>query len=485
MVGRLVKSKYRVRARLGAGGFGVVVLANQVQGEIDLGEVVLKFLHGEVAQNPSVRRRFINEARATRKIRSPHVVKVFDLDFDEQGLPFMVMEYLEGVSLQELMQRRGKLSPHRVFRIGLQVANALEESHRAGIIHRDLKPDNLLMLGDRSDDFVKVLDFGIARVPSARGTLTHTFMGTPRYMPPEQILQQEIDGGVDIYALGVILYECLSGRPPIQAMTPMEYLQLNLSARPTPLRQLCPDMPVPLEHLLEEMMAKSRADRPASMARVEQRLRTVGVANGWIPEDTGKHEIRGAEIHGRIIVESGTGEDEADDELHLQAPAPPAAVSTVLSQAADERVPAAGGARANDPLASVPGEATRAERSLLGRSLPWKLVAAAAVVLLGTVAVLALSRVLSGRQGLAQSTRVGRPRPDPLQPASGRAGRLDARPRANAAAARVSLDAAPVLPAAGTAPGRTAQPGRARQPERKQPRRPSRDDDYGEASGGL
>ena len=274
-VGRLVQQKYRLLERLGSGGFAVVYRATQLQGELDLGQVALKFLRPQMAENESVRRRFINEARAARKVGSPHAVKVFDLGFDEEGVPFMAMEYLGGRSLEREVSQRGVLPAARVVEIGLQVAGALAECHGLGIIHRDLKPDNLILLEGQDGDFVKVLDFGIARVPDPDGTVTHTLMGTPQYMPPEQILQKKIDGGVDIFALGVILYECLTGRAPIPAETPMAYLQLNINSTPTPLRQVRPELSADLESLLGKMMAKDRDHRPTSMGDVALRLKAI------------------------------------------------------------------------------------------------------------------------------------------------------------------------------------------------------------------
>ena len=274
-MGRLVQQKYRLLERLGSGGFAVVYRATQLQGELDLGEVALKFLRPHMAENESVRRRFINEARAARKVGSPHAVKVFDLGFDEEGVPFMAMEYLRGRSLEREVSQRGVLPAARVVEIGLQVAAALAECHGLGIIHRDLKPDNLILLEGQDGDFVKVLDFGIARVPDPDGTVTHTLMGTPQYMPPEQILQTKIDGGVDIFALGVILYECLTGRAPIPAETPMQYLQLNINSTPTPLRQVRSELSADLESLLGKMMAKDRDHRPTSMGDVALRLKAI------------------------------------------------------------------------------------------------------------------------------------------------------------------------------------------------------------------
>jgi|GEM_PF-4235274 hypothetical protein len=159
------------------------------------------------------------------------------------------------------------------------------------MVHRDLKPENLLVIGDAKRDFIKVLDFGVVRAPSFYKTLTGAIVGTPRYMPPEQIHQEEIDGRADIYALGVILFECLSGKPPIAATSSMEYLHLNLYANPSLLSTHWPDVPPALDRLLSQMMAKSRDDRPATMAAVGSALQEIAVAKGWIGEATGRHRI--------------------------------------------------------------------------------------------------------------------------------------------------------------------------------------------------
>ena len=285
-IGRIVAQKYRLEERLGAGGMAAVFRAVQIHGTQELGGVVLKFLHAELAQAPSLRARFVAEARAAREVTSPHVVKVFDLGFDGDGSPFLVMEFLEGESLSELLQRTPALPPPRALRIALQVAGAMDQCHKKRIVHRDLKPGNILLLHDREGDFVKVIDFGIARVPRSDGQVTHTLMGTPRYMPPEQLLQQEIDGRVDVYALGVILFEMLTGEPPIQARTPMEYVQLNLQAPPRRLRDVRPGLPAALDDLVLRMLAKSAADRPPTMGHVYTELRAIAVKSAWMSDDS-------------------------------------------------------------------------------------------------------------------------------------------------------------------------------------------------------
>jgi serine/threonine-protein kinase len=287
-IGRIVNGKYRLEARLGAGGFGRLFRARQVHGEVDLGDVVLKFLLPEREGDLCARRRLLDEVRAARSVQSPHVVKVFDVDFDEEGQPFLVMESLHGESLHDLLARERALAPMRALRLAMQVASALEECHQAGVVHRDLKPQNLLVLSSsRGEDFAKVLDFGIARLPSARAGSTARLAGTPPYMAPEQIRGEPVDGGADIFALGVILYECLCGAPPIDAETPSAYYELNVSVTPRPLREREPSLPGALERLIGRMLAKRRVDRPPSMADVEARLRAIAAEAGWLARGTG------------------------------------------------------------------------------------------------------------------------------------------------------------------------------------------------------
>ncbi len=415
-LGRTINKKYLLKRRLGAGGFAQVFLAEQLQEGIELGEVVLKFLHQSMAAHQSVRRRFINEARAARKIRSPHAVKVFDLGFDEDGTPYMVMEYLEGDNLDQLLAKEGTLTPQRVFNLGLQVAGALEECHNIGIIHRDLKPDNLLILLGRHKDFVKVLDFGIARVPQADGTLTHTLMGTPRYMPPEQILQQEMDGGVDIFALGVILYECLTGRAPIPATTPMEYLKLNVLRDPIPLREVRRDLPEDLEQLLSRMMAKERADRPNSMADVEQRLRAIGLAHGWVARPSGEMRVaspigEGDTLSLREASVPGAGDPGAAVDAHGATQAVVTPLQGVIAEASSEegpdtvKDPVQPDAVSGPVLAAGP-ETRRAERELYGSGLKKKLMLVVLFLLLGAGVggVMALTRSRSKDEQTPQAS---------------------------------------------------------------------------------
>ena len=488
-VGRLVDDKYRLVRRLGAGGFALVFLARQVQGDVDLGEVVLKYLQQSMADNESVRRRFTNEARAARKVGSPHVVKVFDLGFDETGLPYMVMEYIQGESLDAVM-KPGPMDGARVVHIGLQVAGALEECHQAEIIHRDLKPDNLMLLSGRDGDFVKVLDFGIARVPSKDGPVTKTIMGTPRYMPPEQILQQGIDAGADIFALGVILFECLTGRSPITCKNSMEYLHKNLTESPTPLREVCPQMPAALEALLLRMMAKDRPDRPASMADVELRLRSIGEQQGWI---SGKGRTRS-----RVSTEEVDPSAETIDPSAETIPPPSTESSGLWVDDLDLPEEERGTRSAERGTGSAEPGALDDTRAALEHSETLPMIgelqpSRKPVMLVGLAALAALAA------GLWLWAPWQHPGPAPSPPGEGEIDNQARPDKVNVAqpgetATRPDTGASPDAgskpadsrPAPEAAAGKRAHPGKKRLP-RKNPgkKRPRKKDEWGKEEGGL
>ena len=426
-------------------------------------------MHQNLAQNESIRKRFINEARAARQVRSPHAVKMFDLGFDEDGTPYLVMEYLEGESLEEILRGSGRLSPARTFRIGLQVAGALDECHGKGIIHRDLKPDNLLLLPGRGEDFTKVLDFGIARVPDKDGTVTHTVMGTPRYMPPEQIMMEEMDGGVDIFALGVILYECLAGRPPIVASTPMAYMQLNVSTAPTPLREVRPDLPAELEALLNMMMSKERGARPQSMADVERRLLAMGKARGWVAGTTG--ELQAGEL--------GSSTSRLDQGGMVSGNTLPMGGNQV-SMALEETLP--------------PGESKKVELAeedtsysvVMPRRRPWLILGllAAALLVAGGLFYKLYDSEISAPEPAAPVART--------MPATAPPPAPDIGVGSDVTQVALAPDQGPDRQAAPVKRASRAKPQRRKPPGPKAPARPSPaptsgdvDDEYGERSGGL
>ncbi|MBI5499462.1 MAG: serine/threonine protein kinase [Deltaproteobacteria bacterium] len=289
-IGRVVNGKYRIDKRLSAGGFGTVFLSMQVHGGIEMGRVILKFLHPEHTQDANLRKRFLTEVKTARELINPHIVRVFDLDYDTDGSPFMVQEFIEGDGLDEILQREKRLHPGKALKIAIQVAEGMAEAHRKQIIHRDLKPENLRL--QEGTGLLKILDFGIARVTTTRGTATNSFVGTPRYMPPEQIKQQGLDNGVDIFALGVITFEMLAGQPPIRTeQSELEYIHLNLIQDPRRLREVLDDCPVELSDFVHSMMEKDRARRPKDMDSVVQTLTEIAAQHGWGDDTTGRFRL--------------------------------------------------------------------------------------------------------------------------------------------------------------------------------------------------
>ncbi|MBI5487150.1 MAG: serine/threonine protein kinase [Deltaproteobacteria bacterium] len=289
-IGRVVNGKYRIDKRLSAGGFGTVFLSMQVHGGIEMGRVILKFLHPEHTQDANLRKRFLTEVKTARELINPHIVRVFDLDYDTDGAPFMVQEFIEGDGLDEILQREKRLHPGKALKVAIQIAEGMAEAHRKQIIHRDLKPENLRL--QEGTGLLKILDFGIARVTTTRGTATNSFVGTPRYMPPEQIKQQALDNGVDIFALGVITFEMLAGQPPILTeQSELEYIHLNLIQDPRRLRDLLEDCPLELSDFVYSMMEKDRTRRPKDMDSVVRTLTEIASQHGWGDETTGRFRL--------------------------------------------------------------------------------------------------------------------------------------------------------------------------------------------------
>ena len=239
--GTVLSGKYRVERVLGRGGMGMVVSARH----LDLGQrVALKFILAEVARHPTLVDRFMHEARAASKLRSEHVARVIDVAKLDSGLPYMVMEFLEGRDLKALLVEGGALPVPLAVDYVLQAIDAVAEAHRFGIVHRDLKPANLfLATRDEGDRIIKLLDFGISKT---QGTLdesgdrvgltsTSSFLGSPAYVSPEQCRSpRDVDARTDIWSLGAILYELLTGSRPFQADSEGEMIAAVLLREPIP-----------------------------------------------------------------------------------------------------------------------------------------------------------------------------------------------------------------------------------------------------------
>jgi serine/threonine protein kinase len=275
--GEILAGKYRVEKVLGQGGMGVVVSARHVE----LDELVaLKFLLPEALSEPEAVARFVKEARAAVRIKSEHVARVHDVGQLDSGAPYIVMEHLDGSDLGALLRKRGTLPVEDVIDYVLQACEAIANAHALGIVHRDLKPSNL-MLVTRSDGSgcIKVLDFGISKVSSIAGqssmsmTKTAAVLGSPLYMSPEQMMSsKDVDGRTDIWALGTILYELLTGRPPFVADTLPALGVLIATTQPTAIRVLRPEVPPGVEAVAAGCLQKSREQRFANVAELAQAL---------------------------------------------------------------------------------------------------------------------------------------------------------------------------------------------------------------------
>ncbi len=268
-VGDVLANRYRVLRRIGKGAFGTVVLVE----DKDVGEqIVLKFINPQFAEDETAVKRFIHELRYTRRITHPNVVRIYDL-VRIGGSAAISMEYLEGHSLQEEMRQRKPLPLPRALNIVRQVASGMAGAHQLEIIHRDLKPANILIA---DGDEVKVVDFGIAAMVGggAETQLTKTglLVGTPVYMAPEQIMGRTLDSRADIYSLGIIMYEVLSGRPPYRGDDHMALIYHHLNGDAKPLLEVNPDVGSTLSAVVHKAMAVSPDDRYQSMAELGERL---------------------------------------------------------------------------------------------------------------------------------------------------------------------------------------------------------------------
>ncbi len=266
----MVDGRYRVRRLIGQGGMGAVVAAERVQVG---GPVAIKFLDPKLARDAASVERFFREAKATMLIKSEHVVRVLDVGQSGTGIPYIVMELLEGQDLGRLLSGYGALPVTSAVDYVLQASEALAEAHAAGIVHRDLKPSNL-WLSQRSDGspHVKVLDFGISKLTShvpgdPKLTETQSVFGSPTYMSPEQIRSaKKVDHRTDVWALGVVLHELLSNKLPFDDDTVSGVLAAISADPPVPLRQIRPDAPPGLEAAILSCLQKDVNRRCQSLA---------------------------------------------------------------------------------------------------------------------------------------------------------------------------------------------------------------------------
>ena len=260
LIGTVVGS-FRLVRKLGEGGMGSVYLGEHMQ----IGsKVAVKFLHEHFASNEALVQRFLAEARAVNLIGHENIINIFDMNVLPPRRHYLVMEYLQGVSLGSLL--KSPILPSTAVPLLTQVCDALHAAHTHGVIHRDLKPENIFLLRrERMPWFVKVLDFGIAKLlergPAQALTSAGALIGTPEYMAPEQWRGQQVDGRTDLYALGIIAYTLLTGRQPFSGKGLGELLQAHLTQAPVPPRAVCPEVPTVLSDVVMRAMARRPEDR--------------------------------------------------------------------------------------------------------------------------------------------------------------------------------------------------------------------------------
>jgi eukaryotic-like serine/threonine-protein kinase len=284
LIGQVVAERYRILSVLGSGGMGIVYKVEHTQ----IGKLMaMKVLSGRLARNELLRKRFQREAQAASKLSHPNTVQIFDFG-ESDNLAYLVMEFLPGHDLASVIAD-GPIGFSRVAAIAAQVAASVGEAHDAGIVHRDIKPENVMILDAGEErEFVKVLDFGIAKVRGADERLTGMgeLIGTPYYMSPEQIRGESVDHRTDLYALGGLMYKCLTGEPPFPGNNPQALVTAHLHDPPIPMRRRAPRLDIPLEaeRIVGKLLDKDPARRFQSMAELRDELlrylKSQGVASG-------------------------------------------------------------------------------------------------------------------------------------------------------------------------------------------------------------
>lgn len=273
-IGRLVEGKYRIEALIGRGGTGAVFRAIN---EPIHKPVALKILYRGYQKGSDSERRFLREAQVASSLGHPNIIEVFDRGHLDDGKPFQVMELLEGQSLAQRIQSEGAIAEPDVVEIAEQILSALEAAHQLGVVHRDLKPDNVFLVERRGVTVAKLLDFGVSKVLTDQTqsiTKTGVVVGTPYYLSPEQARgMRDIDHRVDLWAMGVLLYEALTGVLPFNAASYDALLRKILGGKPFPPRRFQARMTPELEALVLRALSSNRDDRPESASAMLAQLR--------------------------------------------------------------------------------------------------------------------------------------------------------------------------------------------------------------------
>jgi serine/threonine-protein kinase len=266
LMGARLADKYLIEEHLGSGGMCDVYRARHVGMDKP---VAVKVLKSQLASDPQIAKRFEQEARAASRIHHPHAINVTDYGIDSGKTPFIVMELVKGETLGQALRSTGAFSVERAANILRMICGALEAAHTVGVIHRDIKPENIILAEYDGSDWVEVVDFGVAKIledVNRRGALTgaNIIVGTPRYMSPEQCEEKPVDARSDIYSVGVVLYEMLSGEAPFEGDSSTRLLMAHAATPPAPLREKRPDLSAEVEAVVMKALEKDPALRPQS-----------------------------------------------------------------------------------------------------------------------------------------------------------------------------------------------------------------------------
>jgi serine/threonine protein kinase len=402
LVGEVLDDKYKVLSLVGRGGMGVVYKAEQ---HLIKRIVALKVVRREVIQDETAVKRFLNEARAIASLQCPQTVTLHDFGVSRDGLLYYTMELLKGRSLANLISEEAPLDYGRAAALILEACDSLQEAHEASILHRDLKPDNLFVITRFEQEHVKVLDFGIAKLmgDTSMDTVTETglIIGTPKYLSPEQALGNECVPGSDLYSLGIVLYEMLTGSPPFVGDTALKTLWKHIQEPPAPIHIKNPNITVPksIDRFLRKALQKKWGDRYLSAVEFRRDLKLALEDHDASPQTVTLRPLRTTPEGARVITESlerpepGFSAEESAQSLMSGGGSPVAGKETVLEgaprteQAYPSLTEQKGTANlvSKEPTGGIPGKGTQAlVRSMAGKTakLVSAYIAAAIVVII-------------------------------------------------------------------------------------------------------
>ncbi|HKS28777.1 MAG TPA: protein kinase [Pyrinomonadaceae bacterium] len=332
LVGQMLTERYRIDERISEGGMGTVYRATHVLMDK---RVAIKVLHPSLAADDKIVARFSREARAASRISHPHALNVTDFGESESGVVFLVMEFLDGRTLKDVIQSEGPMPLARAVEIIKQVAGALDAAHAEGVVHRDLKSDNIMLMeAAGGTDWAKVLDFGIAKIKENTGntdpglTAPNLIIGTPQYMSPEQCSQASaIDARSDIYSLGVIIYEMLTGHVPFAGESPTAIMMKHLQEPPPSVMEERDDLPPQVGMVITSALAKRPEDRFQSAGELSEALASAAIGNVPAPAiSAATNPATSSSETNRIVVPTDsneaprhTREDELDEQTVISA----------------------------------------------------------------------------------------------------------------------------------------------------------------------